>query len=179
MFLFRLVQSFTSSRLSWGLLIIFSLIIEGCALYFQYGLKLDPCVNCVYERACIALFFIAGLIGFLLPQFKFFRLVASLIFVAASAAGLKISIGHYIDTISQGFGSSCALKANFPLIPLDEILPWLFKAVGQCGPLNWSLMGLSMPQWLIIIFACGVVVSLVFLLSQFVSTRRSFDRLYH
>jgi disulfide bond formation protein DsbB len=177
-FLFRLVQSFTASRLSWGLLIIFSLIMEGCALYFQYGIKLDPCVNCVYERACIALFFVAGFIGFLLPQFKLVRILASLIFLVSSAVGLKISIAHYISSISTGFGASCALKADFPLIPLDEILPWLFKPVGQCGPLNWSLLGLSMPAWLIIIFACGLAVSLVFLFCQFVSMRESFDRYY-
>ncbi|MDY6322832.1 MAG: disulfide bond formation protein DsbB [Succinivibrio sp.] len=175
----RFIQEFTASRLSWGLLIIFGMAMEGCALYFQYGLNLDPCVNCVYERACMAGFVIAGLLGFLFPSFKLTRLLSSLIFLGCSGLGLKISIGHYIESVSTGFGSSCAIKASFPsFMPLDEWLPWLFKPIGQCGKLPWSLLGLGMPEWLIIIFSCGIAVSVAFLLSQFASRKRDFTALY-
>ena len=176
----RLIKSFTSCRACWFLLFLFAIVIDGCALYFQYGLSLKPCVNCVYERAAILAFGICGLFGFLLPGSAFVRLTASLGFLSSSLWGLAVSFEHYESTLNQGFGAKCRLIANFPsFLKLDELLPFMFKPLDTCSPLNWSLLGLSMPQWLVIIFACGVLVSFFFLISQFARLRRTSSNRYY
>ena len=40
-----------------------SFSLESTALYFQYGMGLQPCVLCVYERLAMVGLFIAGFIG--------------------------------------------------------------------------------------------------------------------
>ncbi|MBV2095670.1 MAG: disulfide bond formation protein B, partial [Candidatus Thiodiazotropha sp. (ex Codakia orbicularis)] len=54
---------FTQRRLPWLLLASSALILEGAALYFQYGLELDPCVLCIYQRAAVLGIFLSALIG--------------------------------------------------------------------------------------------------------------------
>lgn len=178
-YLLRLIQLFTASRVSWTLLFLFALVMEGCALYFQYELNLKPCVNCVYERAAILGFAAVGLLGFVCCSVRLFRVVWSLGFLASSLFGLYVSIEHYDATTATGFGARCALRANFPeFLKLDEWVPWMFRPLDTCAPLDWAFLGLSMPMWLMIIFGCGTLVSLVFLISQCARIRPRFDRYY-
>ena len=50
-------KTLSVQRSGWLLLLISALALEGAALYFQYGMELQPCVMCIYER--VALFSIA------------------------------------------------------------------------------------------------------------------------
>ena len=175
----HLIQSISNSRWCWIALCLLGIMLEACGLYFQYGLRLDPCVNCVYERALYLTFIGAGLIGFLAPQVRLLRVLATLIFLVGSASGVLVALSHLADYSSAGFGS-CALRANFPyFLPLDKWLPWMFQPTGACVPLDWSLLGLNMPQWILISFACGLVVALVFLFAEcFRRKKRDYMRYY-
>ncbi|PVV22694.1 MAG: disulfide bond formation protein B, partial [gamma proteobacterium symbiont of Ctena orbiculata] len=59
---------FIQTRLPWLLLAISALLLEAAALYFQYGLELDPCVLCIYQRAAVMGIFISALIGMSAPR---------------------------------------------------------------------------------------------------------------
>ena len=59
---------FTQRRLPWLLLALSALVLEATALYFQYGLELDPCVLCIYQRTAVMGIFFSALIGMSAPQ---------------------------------------------------------------------------------------------------------------
>ena len=176
----HLIQSISSSRWCWIALAVLGLVLEGCGLYFQYGLRLDPCVNCVYERAFYLSFIAAGLIGLLAPGLFLTRVLAELIFLAGSVGGALTAFAHMAEYSNTGLGASCSLRAHFPsVLPLDEWLPWMFQPTGACGPLNWSLLGLNMPEWIFISFACGIVCALFFFIAEFFKKkRRDYQRYY-
>lgn len=177
----NLIRMFTASRSCWVLLFLFAAAMEGCGLYFQYGLRLDPCVECVYERAFLLGFVLAALIGFLAPGSAFMRFTASLVLFLSSGFGLKTALEHNSFSVSssQAFGKVCKLTADFPsFLKLDEWLPWMFKPTGSCGPLPWEFLGLSMPQWLVTIFGCGLIAAVVMLISQFSKKRKNYSELY-
>ena len=160
--LLRFVQTLARHRFFWFLL-----------FYFQYELRLPPCVNCVYERALYLTFIIAGFIGFLCPSNFVLRNLANLTFMAGSAGGVLVAFDHLTSVYQTGFGASCQLKAQFPsYLKLDEWLPWMFEPTATCAPLDWSLLGFSMPEWIILSFACGLIVSVLFFFSEFVKRRR-------
>jgi len=69
---------FSEKRFAWFLLALSSLALESTALYFQYGMGLQPCVLCVYERLAIIGLFIAGIIGLLAPKSFIVRLWTAL-----------------------------------------------------------------------------------------------------
>ncbi len=168
-----LIQSFSRHRATWVALLILGVILEGLGLYFQYGLRLDPCVNCVYERALFLSFIIAGLIGFMAPGFFITRITAILIFMAGSIGGVLVAFAHVTEVYGQGFGGACKLKADFPqFLKLDELLPWMFRPTGSCGPLDWSFLGLGMPEWILAAFSCGTLVSTAFFVGEFFKRKR-------
>ncbi len=170
----HILQKLSSSRFIWLCLLLTGIALEGAGLYFQYTLRLDPCVNCVYERALYLSFIIAGLIGFINPNFIITRFLAILTFLSGSAGGVYIAYRHLKEYYSDNpFGQACSLKANFPdFLPLDEYLPWMFAPQGTCSPVDWELLSLSMPQWIFASFVTGTIVSLSFLICQFFKRKR-------
>ena len=166
--LFHLIQALARSRFAWVMLMLLGIVLEGCGLYFQYELRLPLCVNCVYERAFYLTFILAGLIGFLSPTNFLLRNLATLIFMAGSAGGLLVAFDPITSVYQTGLGGSCKLVPSFPsFLPLNEWLPWMFQPNAACEVLEWSLLGFSMPECILFSFACGLVVSVLFFISQF------------
>ena len=69
--------------------------------------------------------------------------------------GLLIAIEHVdIQTAANPFFATCEIVPNFPVfMPLHNWLPNIFAATGDCGNIDWVFLGMSMPQWMIVIFA--------------------------
>ncbi len=174
---FFLVVWFPHARVLWGLLFLGFVYYESWGLYFQYGLDLNPCIECVYERACFLFFAVAALIGLSAPKFMPVRLAASLAWLAASARGLIISVAHrgyeidYQNSLNDPFAAAttCGLRAEFPpFLKLDEWAPWMFAPTGVCGEASWDFAGLTMVQWIVIIFACNAAVAAAVTLLSFI-----------
>ena len=72
---------FPHTRILWVLLFLGFIFYESCGLYFQYWLKLNPCIECVYERACFMFFGVAALIGVIIPRIMIMRLAASAVWL--------------------------------------------------------------------------------------------------
>lgn len=181
----QLLKSITASRFCWFLLLVTGVALEVCGWYFQYQLNLQPCVNCVYERAFILGFVVAGFIGAIAANFLIARLLSNLIFIASAVCGLYISFMHFIAYNKISFGTfgdaKCAITTNFPsYLPLDEWAGFLFKATGMCDEkLDWSFLTLSMPTWILIMFSVATVVSIMMLIGNFVPKKNeNFGKLY-
>ena len=44
------LQGITRQRTYWMVLLVSALFLELCAMAFQHGMGLSPCVMCIYER---------------------------------------------------------------------------------------------------------------------------------
>ena len=174
-----ILRAISHSRIFWVVVLIVGVALESTGLYFQYSENMDPCVYCVYERALIATYVVAGFVGFIAPDFLITRVLAVLIALAGSVWGLYISISHYLEVYSQDLSSQCQLSASFPsFLPLDEWLPWLFSPTGACMELPWRLLGYGMPEWIIAIFSVGLILSALLFITEFVKVHRSYGRYY-
>lgn len=168
---------FTHSRWSWLSMATIAFALELCALFFQYIMKLDPCVMCVYERLAMLLLIMAGLVGAIQPKLLFIRLSGYFLWVLGAIWGLYLAIKHTgyqkpldlnADPFAGGGMASCESAPNFPFsLPLDSWLPWLFEATGDCSEIAWQFLGYSMPQWLIVSFAVFCLAWLIFFPLQF------------
>ena len=158
---------FPHSRVFWLLLFLGFMFYEACGLYFQYVLKLNPCIECVYERACFMFFGVAAIFGMLHCKNIITRLIPTAIWAVSSGWGLLIALEHrgYELTRDDPFAASCGLVANFPSwFKLDVWLPAVFAPTGICGDATWSFAGLTMVQWIIIIYICNLAVAGLFIL---------------
>jgi protein dithiol:quinone oxidoreductase len=132
--------------------------LMGYALYAQYGLGLQPCPLCIFQRvATIAtgvLFLIAALHN---PGARGARVYGALIGLAA-LCGVLISSRHiWIQAQPPGTVAACGADLNYLLeiMPLTEVVSKVLTGSGECGQVDWTFLGLSMPWWVAI--ALGVL----------------------
>lgn len=162
------LKTFSQGRLSWLLLLLSIIFFEACALFFQHVMMLSPCVMCIYER--VAMFGVAGaaIIGLLAPHNPIFRWLGLGAWGVTAYQGLVLSLEHVDYQFNPSPFKTCDLFVTFPdWAPLNQWAPWLFEAYGDCSKVVWQFLGLSMPQWLVIIFAGNLVALAIFVVAQF------------
>ncbi|MES9939986.1 MAG: disulfide bond formation protein DsbB [Candidatus Thiodiazotropha sp. 6PLUC2] len=149
----------------WLMLAASALLLELAALYFQHGMSLDPCVLCIYQRVAVLSIFIASMIGASAPHLLVIRLTSYLFWIAGGVWGLYLALkqsGLQLGIIPPSM--SCDVNAKFPSwLKLDEWFPSIFQPSGFCDDIQWEFIGLSMPQWMIIVMAGYLLILLIFI----------------
>ena len=147
------------SRVGWGLLAGSALLLEGSALWFQYGMGLDPCVMCVYERVALFGLMLAGLLGASYPRWLMVRLAGYLVWGISAAWGLLLALEHVGIQSDRTAALSCSFAPEFPAwAKLDEWLPSVFLPTGYCDDVQWEWLSLTMAEWVVVIFAGYLLV---------------------
>ena len=167
MLLLKKLSSLSNDKRPWGLLFVSVLSLEMAALYFQHVMDLRPCIMCIYQRTALFGVMFAAIPAMLVNN-VITRLVGYVGWGISAVWGLLIAIEHVdIQTAANPFFATCEFEPNFPSwAPLHEWLPTIFGATGDCGDINWSFMDISMPQWMIVIFAIYSVIWAVILVSH-------------
>ncbi len=168
-----LLNQYSRGRVAWFLLFLSTFIFEITALYFQHGLGLAPCTLCIYQRCAIYGIMLGSLIGLIAPSKLIFRLASILVWLFSAIKGFNLAMFHAHLQFEPNLGDTCAINVQFPSwLALNEWLPSMFNAYGSCADKIWSFLTIEMSQWMIIIFACYLLVSLVILFSQLFSPNK-------
>lgn len=168
------------SRAAWLLLAFVAFVLESTGLYFQYGIGLQPCVMCVYERLAILGLFIAGILGAAAPRSKIARYLALIIWGYSAIKGLFIAIRHTDYQLNPSPWNQCEFKPDFPqTLPFDKWFPQIF-APGpvNCSESQWEMLGWGMPQWLILAFGLFSFFFLLVFISQFKKSRPQYRSVF-
>lgn len=166
------LKALSLTRGAWLLLSASCAVLEGAALYFQHGMGLNPCVMCIYERLALLAILAAGLLGSLAPKWALTRWAALALGLFGAIKGLRLALKHTDYQLNPAPWNQCSPFVEFPeTLPLNQWFPALFEATGDCSKISWQFWGLSMPQWLIAIFAVYLALFTLLLLSQFKRTQ--------
>lgn len=177
--MFSYLKILSTQRRGWFLLFLSALALESTALYFQHGMGLNPCVMCIYERVALLGILAAGLLGMVKPSTAIVRLFALALGLFSAAKGLGLAITHTDYQLNPAPWNQCSPFVEFPsTLPLNQWLPSVFEATGDCSKISWQFLGWSMPQWLIGIFAFYLVLLVLIGLSQF-SRGKEYKKLFH
>ncbi|MDF0535957.1 disulfide bond formation protein DsbB [Shewanella yunxiaonensis] len=159
------LQKFAHSRLSWLVLLLSAVALELSALFFQYGMKLDPCVMCVYQRVAVLGLAAAGIVGLVMPSFRLIRVIAAIIWGISAGWGLKLAIE--LNDIQQDPSpfATCSFMPDFPKwLQLHEWFPSVFMPTGMCTDIPWTFLGVTMAQWMIVVFATYLFALAIYIL---------------
>lgn len=160
-------------RTPWLLLAGSALGLELSALYFQYVQKLDPCVLCIYERVAIIAILAAGLSVAVAPRLTPLRWLGLALWGVGAAWGLMLALEHVGIQFGSALEMTCTFTAEFPAwAKLDEWLPSVFQPTGLCDEIQWLFAGLTMPQWMVVIFAVYLLILAAVVASQFLPGRQ-------
>jgi disulfide bond formation protein DsbB len=123
------------------------------ALYAQHVLGLEPCPLCIFQRVAVivvgVLFLIAALHN---PAGKGSFVYGALIDLAA-LGGVAIAARHvWIQAQPPGTVAACGADLDYMLeiMPMTEVVNKVLFGSGECGKVDWTLLGLSMPWWVLI-----------------------------
>jgi disulfide bond formation protein DsbB len=146
------------------------------ALYFQFADGLDPCPLCISQRIMVVAVGLVMLAAVLHnPGRSGIRRYALLGFATAVAGG-GISARHvWIQHLPADEVPACTpgLEYMFNYFPLTDTLRAMVTGTGDCAKVDWTLLGLSMPAWVLICFVFLAGLSL----AQFWNTSGEQDRL--
>ena len=144
----------------------------GFAIFAEKVWNYIPCPLCMFQRVCIVSLGIVFLIAGLHRARRTGGIVyAFLIFLAAGAttwvAGRHVWIQH------QPYGTvpSCGapLDTLVEMFPMMEVIRRVMTGGGECGVIDWTFAGLSMPEW---VLGMGVLLGLVGIANNLVRTPR-------
>ena len=131
--------------------------LMGYALYAQYVLGLQPCPLCIFQRIATIvtgiLFLIAAIHN---PRGSTGARVYGALLALAALGGMLISARHvWIQAQPPGTVAACGADLNYLLeiMPVTDVISKVLTGSGECGTVDWTLLGLSMPWWVAISLA--------------------------
>lgn len=131
------------------------------AFYAQYVLELLPCHLCIFQRFTVAALGLAFLLAALFPAGGIRGALWAFLIGITGLATIATAGRHlWIQMQPPGSIASCGADLDFmlDLFPLTEVILKVFKAGGECAEVDWSLLGLSMPAW-VLIFALVITTA--------------------
>jgi disulfide bond formation protein DsbB len=123
------------------------------AWYAQAVLLLDPCPLCIFQRVGIAtlgvLFAIAAIHG---PGRWGARVYGALLMLAALATAAVAARHLWIQHLPEGSVPACGATLSYMLdvFPVTDVIRKVLTGSGECARVTWSLLGLSMPGWVLL-----------------------------
>jgi len=127
----------------------------GYAWYAQRVLHLEPCPLCILQRIGILLtglvFLVAAIHG---PRRNGAGrgLYAYALWVPALATAAVAIRQLYIQSLPPGSVPSCGASVEIMLqfMSVTEVLSKVLAGSGECAKVDWRLLGLAMPAWVLI-----------------------------
>jgi len=129
-------------------------LLAGAA-WLQLVLELEPCPLCILQRVVVlvlALFFLLALLQN--PRWWGRRVYAG-VGVIISAVGIAIAGRHvWLQHLPPDQVPECGPGLSFMLevFPLGEALGMIFRGSGECAEVAWRFVGLSIPEWTLVVF---------------------------
>lgn len=133
-----------------GFLVCAGLI--GFALYAQYGMGLDPCPLCIFQRIAVICVGVLFLIAALHHPGKAGARIYGALLLLAVAAGIAISARHiWIQAQPEGTVAACGASLDYlmDIMPVMDVIKKVLSGSGECSRIDWTLLGLSMPWWVL------------------------------
>ena len=129
-------------------------LLLAFALYSEFYLGLVPCPLCIFQRVGMAALGLALVLAALPPgQWRLARVVGAVLVALAALATVGVAARHlYIQSLPPGSVAACGASLDYMLdvFPLTDVLRKVLTGSGECAKVQWTLLGLSMPGWVML-----------------------------
>ena len=132
-------------------------LILIAVLYFQNHLGLEPCYLCVTQRVFVIAIGIICIVAALHnPSRTGQRTYAVLSTITAILGGYFSSKQLWLQSLPEDQVPACGIPVDylFDAFSMSEAISMLLRGDGNCAEIQWQLLGLSMPAWVLIAFIC-------------------------
>ncbi|MCX7626989.1 MAG: disulfide bond formation protein B [Methylophilaceae bacterium] len=131
-----------------GFLVAYAVVV--LALYIQVRNDLEPCPLCIFQRIAFMVLGVAFLLAALHHPSGVWRKVHGALQCVIALVGAGIALRHvWIQNHPEEVMAECGAGFDyiFERFPLGKAVELVFKGTGECSAIDWTLLGLTIPQW--------------------------------
>ena len=135
----------------------------GFAIYSQFAWGLEPCPLCIFQRIAFAALGLVFLLAALhAPRGGTGRAAYGVVGFLAAAVGMAIAGRHVWIQLNPPELPACGPPLSFmrETMSTSGVIHKVLTGTGDCGTVDWTFLGLSMPAWSLLWF---VVLGMFFL----------------
>jgi len=147
-------------------------MVAWAIFYAGRVLGLVPCPLCMFQRVCIGALCVVFLIAALHPARRTGAIVYGVLIFLVAGVTTWVAARHvWIQSQPAGTVPSCGapLDSLLEMFPVLEVIRRVMTGGGECGLVDWTLLGISMPGWVLIV---AVSLGLVGILNNIVYPAR-------
>jgi disulfide bond formation protein DsbB len=139
------------------------LLIVVAVFYFQNHLQLEPCYLCITQRVfVIAIAVICALAVLHNPGQhgqKLYAVISTLLAIIGSYFSIK---QLWLQSLPEDQVPACGVPVDylFDVFSLSEAISHLLRGDGNCAEVQWQMLSISMPGWVLVAFIGYMVVGI-------------------
>ena len=125
------------------------------ALIIQTVYKLEPCPLCITQRMFFMGLGALFLIGAFIKPASLMQKIFTALQVLTALGGAGWAVRHwYLQANKESMIADCGVGFDymFDNFPLEKMFKLIFKGTGDCAAIDWTFLGLTLPQLALISF---------------------------
>lgn len=158
-----MVKTLLSGKTGYLLGFVKCFVIVALALYIQTQNNLEPCPLCITQRIIFMSLGILFLIAAFIPPASILKKAFLALQVLTALGGMGVAIRHwYLQANKESMIADCGVGFDymFENFPLQKAFKLLFRGTGDCAAIDWTFLGLTLPQLALISFAAFAVLAI-------------------
>jgi disulfide bond formation protein DsbB len=119
------------------------------ALVIQTVYKLEPCPLCITQRMFFMGLGVLFLIGAFIKPATVMQKIFTGLQVLTALGGAGWAMRHwYLQANKESIVADCGVGFDymFENFPLKKMFTLIFKGTGECAAIDWTFLGLTLPQ---------------------------------
>jgi disulfide bond formation protein DsbB len=150
-------------RLGYLLGFILCAALMGWAFWLQYGMGLEPCPLCLFQRVAVTAIGIVFLVGLIHNPQRFGAAVYAGLIVLFAGIGVAFAARHvYIQALPTDQVPACGMGISYMLetMPFFDVVLKAFGGSGECADKAWVFLNLSIAGWTFVFFIAVAIYAL-------------------
>ena len=150
-----MLKKLLSARTGYLLGFVASFASVGLALWIQTRYQLNPCPLCISQRMVLMGLGLLFLTAAIHNPAQLGRKIYAALHVMVAMGGAGVAIRHWwLQAHRDSMVADCGVGFDymFENFPLRKALTLVFRGTGDCAAIDWTYLGLSIPQMALIAF---------------------------
>ena len=150
-----MLNKLLSARAGYLLGFVASFSSVGLALWIQTRYQLNPCPLCISQRMVLMGLGLLFLTAAIHNPSQLGRKIYAALHVMVAIGGACVAIRHWwLQAHRDSMVADCGVGFDymFENFPLRKALTLVFRGTGDCAAIDWTYLGLSIPQMALITF---------------------------
>lgn len=136
--------------------------LMGWALWLQFGLDLEPCPLCMFQRVAVCLVGLVFLAAFIHNPRRGGATGYALLTLVVAGAGAALAARQvWLQALPKDQVPSCGMGISYMLdtLPFTDVIMKTLAGSGECAEKGWVFLDLSIAGWSLVFFLAMIVAA--------------------